>query len=110
LWLFGRDSLVALGDLALKVDPLRLDAVAVRELRESLVGIYLEVDRQVGPKPFGDDVAEVADVGTVQSPAPALVGDARIGEPIADHGPAFIEGRPDHLVHQLRPCNAEQLK
>ena len=103
-----RDLLVGLGDRALQVEALRLEAVFALRPSQADLGVDLQEQRQVGPEAVGGGVAEADHLADAEPPRRTLVGDARIGEAVGDDVVARLERRADHPLGEVGAGREEE--
>ena len=84
-----------------ELDRLALDPVALREPGHPLGRVEVEEHRQVGSQVLGGPAGDPLEVGGVQRPARALVGEGGVDVAVGDHDLTPRECRPDDRVHVL---------
>ena len=102
------DLLVGLGDGALQVEALGLEAVLAVRAAEADLGVDAQQDREVGPEAVGGGVGEGDDLAGAEAAGRSLVGDAGVGEAVGDDVAAGLQGGADDLGGEVGAGRGEE--
>jgi hypothetical protein len=110
LGMAARHLVLPLGDAALELDSLLHEAVGPppADPAGGPAGVDPEQEGEVGPDPSGGEIADLLDALGAQAPSDALIGDARVAEPVTDQIATLLAGRADDLRDELSASRAEE--